>query len=352
MSLLEKLMKSGSDLVKSSVLSESDFFTEREETTTEIPALNIALGGEIDSGLRPGLTMISGASKSFKTCISLYIVAAYMKKHKDAVCLFYDNEYGSTPVYFKNFGIDIDRVIHCPIEQIEQLKFDLVNRIQNVTKKEHVIVFIDSVGNIASKKEVEDAIDEKSAADMTRAKSLKSMWRITTPMFMARNIPCIAINHIYMEQGSMYPKAVVSGGTGGVYASNTIWIITKSQEKDGNDLIGFTFTINIEKSRTVIEKSKVPLTVTFEGGINKYSGMMELALESGHLIKPKNGWYQMVDVDSGEVIEGNYRASATECEDVLGKIMKTESFRQFIKKKYQLGSMQFVTREEPDDEDD
>lgn len=337
MSLLDKLLKSGSDAVKASVLTDSEFFKNRIETHTSIPALNIALGGSLKSGLKSGLLMVSGASKSFKTCISLYMVSAYLKKYKDAVCIFYDTEFGATPSYFKNFGIDTDRVIHIPIEHIEQLKFDIVNRLKEVTKKERVIVFIDSVGNIASKKEVEDAIEEKSAADMTRAKALKSLWRITTPMFTMREIPCIAINHIYMEQG-MYPKAIVSGGTGGIYSSNDIWIITKSQEKDGTDLIGFTFTINIEKSRTVIEKSKIPLTVTFDGGINKYSGILDLALESGHIIKPKNGWYQRVDKITGEVIDRNYRAADTQNDECLGKVLECPKFDDFVQKKYQLNA--------------
>jgi len=337
MTLLEKLMKSGSDLVKASILSESDFFTDRAETVTDIPALNIALGGSVASGLQAGLTMVSGASKSFKTCISLYMVAAYMKKYKDAICVFYDSEFGSTPAYFKNFGIDIDRVLHIPVEHIEQLKFDMVNRLKDVKKKEHVIVFVDSVGNIASKKEVEDALEEKGAADMTRAKQLKSLWRITTPMFTMRDIPCIAINHIYMEQG-MYPKAIVSGGTGGIYSSNTIWIITKSQEKDGTDLVGFTFTINIEKSRTVIEKSKIPLTVTFDGGINKFSGILDLALESGHVMKPSNGWYQLVNKTTGELIGGKVRYDSTQSDNFLGTVLNDQSFVKFVKDKYQLNS--------------
>lgn len=347
MSLLDKLMKSGSDSVKASILSQSDFFNEDNGIATEIPALNIALGGSLDTGLKSGLLMISGESKSFKTCISLYLVAAYLKKHKDAICVFYDTEFGSTPTYFKNFGIDVDRVLHIPIEHIEQLKFDIVNRLKEVTKKDKVIVFIDSVGNIASKKEVEDALEEKSAADMTRAKALKSLWRITTPMFKLRDIPCVAINHIYMEQG-LWPRAIISGGSGGVYSSNDIWIITKSQEKDGGDLIGFTFKINIEKSRQVIEKSKIPLLVTFEGGINKYSGILDLAMESGHVVKPSNGWYQLVDKTTGEMIGGKVRAADTQTEEFLGKVLKDKTFYDFIKSRYQLNSSALSSKVEED----
>ena len=89
---------------------------------------------------------------------------------------------------------------------------------------------IDSIGNLASKKEVEDAENEKSVADMTRAKSLKSLFRIVTPHLTTKNIPCLAINHIYMTQ-EMYSKPIVSGGTGIYYSANQIFIISKSQEK-------------------------------------------------------------------------------------------------------------------------
>lgn len=133
-------------------------------------------------------------------------------------------------------------------------------------------------------------------------------------------------------------NGVVTHNTGGVYSSNTIWIITKSQEKDGGDLIGFTFTINIEKSRTVIEKSKIPLTVTFEGGINKYSGLLELAMQSGHVVKPSNGWYQLVDKETGELIGGKVRHVDTQSEEFLGVVLKSKSFEKFVKDTYQLNS--------------
>ena len=127
---------------------------------------------------------------------------------------------------------------------------------------------------------------------MTRAKSLKSLFRIVTPHLTTKNIPCLAINHIYMTQ-EMYSKPIVSGGTGIYYSANQIFIISKSQEKDGDQLAGFKFTINIEKSRYVKEKSKLPFTVLFDSGIMKWSSLFDLAQESGHIIKPKMGWHQL-----------------------------------------------------------
>lgn len=136
--------------------------------------------------------------------------------------------------------------------------------------------------------------------------------------------------HYVLENG------VVTHNTGGIYSSNDIWIISKAQEKDGTELVGFVYTINIDKSRTVIEKSKIPFTVTFKNGINKYSGIFDLAMEAGYIVKPKSGWYLTVDPDTGETSEKQMRQSEIEDGKFLDKILKSPSFDEFIKKKYQL----------------
>lgn len=334
MSLLDKLKKN-SKIKESSVLEESQFFNGKDMIPTEVPAINIALSGSLDGGLQPGLLMVAGPSKHFKSSISLVIASAYMKKYDDAVMIFYDSEFGSPKSYFQAFGIDTNRVIHSPITDIEQLKFDIMSQLDQIKKGDHVIILIDSIGNLASKKEVDDALNEKSAADMTRAKQLKSLWRMVTPHLTLKDIPLVAINHTYNEMG-LYPKAVVSGGTGGIYSSNDIWIIGRSQEKDGSDLSGYTFTINIEKSRTVKEKSKIPLTVMFDGGITKWSGLLDLAIESGLVIKPSMGWYQKIDPDTGELIDGKYRAKETNSGEFWESLLSSKSFNDSIKKKYKL----------------
>jgi len=210
MSLLEKMLKSGS-IKSASVLSKSTFFNAKESIPTDLPILNIAFSGSLDGGLLPGLTVVAGASKSFKTMLSLYCMKAYLDKYKDGVAILYDSEFGITPEYINSFDIDIERVVHIPIMNVEELKFDMVNRLNEIDKKDKVFIMIDSIGNLASKKEVEDAENEKSVADMSRAKQLKSLFRIITPHLTTKNIPCLAINHIYMTQ-EMYSKPIVSGG--------------------------------------------------------------------------------------------------------------------------------------------
>jgi hypothetical protein len=131
----------------------------------------------------------------------------------------------------------------------------------------------------------------------------------------------------------IYSKAVMSGGTGGMYSANQVFIIGKSQEKDGTDLIGWNFTINIEKSRFVREKSKFPFLVTFEGGIQKYSGLMEIALEGGFVSKPSNGWFAKVDRSTGEIGDKK-RMADTLCAEFWDPILLNQEFKDYVKSKY------------------
>ena len=215
MSVMDKLKKN-SKLKNTEVLSKSKFFTEKDMVPTKVPMVNVALSGSVDGGLTPGMTVLAGPSKHFKTSFALLMAAAYMDKYEDAVMLFYDSEFCSPQSYFESFGVDPSRVLHTPITNVEELKFDLIGQLENIEREDKVIVVIDSIGNLASKKELEDAINEKSVADMSRAKALKGLFRMTTPYLTMRDIPLLAINHTYQEIG-LFQKAVVSGGTGIYY---------------------------------------------------------------------------------------------------------------------------------------
>ena len=346
MSLLEKLQKVGT-IKQAAILSNSPFFNAKDCIQTNLPILNVAFSGSLSGGLVPGLTVFAGASKSFKTLLGLYCMKAYFDKYPDAVALVYDSEFGITPEYLSSNGINTSRVIHIPIEHIEMLKFDVVKRLEEIKRGDKVFLLVDSLGALSSKKEVEDALDEKSVTDMTRAKAIRSLLRIITPHLTMKDIPCIVINHIYQTM-ELYSKAVVGGGTAVMYSANQIFIISKSQEKDGSDLVGWNFTINIEKSRFVREKAKLPFTVKFEGGISKWSGLLDIALESGHIIKPSNGWYSKVNMATGELEDKKYRLKDTENKEFWSSIILDKTFDDWIKHNYQISNGTLLTVEDID----
>lgn len=344
--LLEKLKSAGS-IKLPETLAESSFFKPKDIIQTSIPIINVAFTGSLDGGLVSGLTTIAGPSRHFKSNLALVAIKAYMSKYPDAICLFYDSEFGITPEYLSAHGIDNTRVLHLPIEHIEQLKFDIAKKLEEIKKEDRVIILIDSVGNLASKKEVEDASDGKSVGDMTRAKTLKSLFRIITPHLTLKDIPCIAVNHTYETQ-EMFSKQVVSGGTGIMYSSNTVWIIGRSQDKSsGGDLEGYNFTINVEKSRFVKEKSKLIFQVKFDGGIDRYSGLLELAMEGGFVKKPTAVSYCIVDTSTGEILEKKWKEKDTHCKEFWTPVLSNKLFHEFVQNKYQLAvnSINFAEEE-------
>jgi len=243
MSILDKIKKNSS-IKESAILSQSKFFIDKDMIPTSVPAVNIALSGSLDGGLTPGLTMWAGPSKHFKTAFSLLMAKSYLDKYPESALLFYDSEFGTPQSYFDSFGIDTKRVLHTPLTDIEQLKFDVMQQLTQLDRNDKLIIIIDSIGNLASKKEIEDALAEKSVADMTRAKQVKSLFRMVTPHLNLKDIPMIVVNHTYMEIG-MFPKAIVGGGTGSYYSADNIFIIGRQQEKEGTEIVGYNFIINV-----------------------------------------------------------------------------------------------------------
>ena len=332
--IMDKLKKN-STIALTEVLSESQFFGETDVVSTDVPMMNVALSGSTEGGITPGLTVLAGPSKHFKTSFALKIASSYLENKKDAVLLFYDSEFGSPQSYFEQFNIPMDRVLHTPITNVEELKFDLIKQFEELEREDDVIVVIDSIGNLASKKELEDALNEKSVADMSRAKALKGLFRMSTPYLKMKNIPLIAVNHTYKEIG-LFPKDVVGGGTGIYYSADNIWIVGRQQDKTGTEIKGYHFIINIDKSRYVKEKSKIPISVSWEGGIQCYSGLLDVAVNGGYVVKPSNGWYMVVDKTTGETIGNKVREKDTLNVEFWTPIFETTDFKDYIKQTYSI----------------
>ena len=337
MSLMDKIKKN-STITDTASLRSSKIFGKKDTITTAIPFINVALSGDMDGGLTPGLTVLAGPSRHFKTLFALVMASAFLKKYSDGIVLFYDSEFGTPVKYFESMNIDQDRIVHTPISDLEQLKSDIMNQLKGVDRNDHICIIVDSIGNLASKKEVDDALDGKTVADMTRAKAIKSLFRMVTPHLTIKDIPMIAINHTYQTM-ELYSKAVVSGGTGIMYSADNVWIIGRQQDKDDKtkEMNGYHFIINVEKSRYAKEKSKIPISVSYENGINKWSGFLENALEAKIIGKPIPGRYERIDK------EGNFFGQRYKEDDIIDNtelwedVLRTTNFKEFVKDKYYSG---------------
>jgi len=345
MSLSDRLKKN-STIKDTALIMDSKVFGKKDLTPTKIPILNVALSGSIDGGFGAGSTVFAGPSKHFKTLFVLVCAKAFQDKNPDGVILWYDSEFGSPPDYFSSMGIDLNRVVYTPITNIEQLKFDIAKQLDGINRGDKVFIAIDSLGNLASKKEIEDALNENSAADMTRAKQMKSFFRIVTPQLTLKDIPMFSINHTYKTM-EMYAKDIVSGGTGITYSSDNVYIIGRRQSKEGKELVGNEFVIRVEKSRFVREKSEFPVMVKFKGGIEQFSGLLEIALEGGYVVKPNNGWYQRANPKTGETLEeGKHREKDTVVKEFWQLVFEKTDFAQFITDRYKIGTLDMLKDQE------
>ena len=331
-SIMDKLKKNSK--LDADVLTKSKYYGKKDQAPTDVPMMNVALSGSVDGGLSPGVTILAGPSKHFKTNFALKLASAYMKKYPEAVMLFYDSEFGAPQSYFDMFDIDMERVLHTPIVNLEELKFDLVSQLENLEKGDKVIIVVDSLGQLASKKEVDDALAEKSTQDMTRAKVMKSVFRMITPHLSMKDIPFIGIAHTYDTQ-EMFSKKVVSGGAGLYYSADDIWILGRRQNKEGTSIVGYDFVINVEKSRYVREKTNIPISVTWEGGVDAYSGLLDVALAGQFVVKPSNGWYSKVDQETGEVEDKKYRAKEL-TEEFWSDILASDKFKEFVEENFKI----------------
>lgn len=294
-SLLEKLLKNTSSK-HTSVLTKSKVYSNKPHISTSVPMINVALGGELDGGLPPGILTIAGPSRHFKTGYALIMIEAFQRKYPNGYCLFYDSEFGTPPAYFENFGIDMDRIIHTPITDVEELKFDITKQINSIEKGDEFMIVVDSIGNLASKKEVDDAAEQKSVADMSRAKQIKSLFRIVTPHLNLKNIPLVVVNHTYMEQG-MYPKAIVGGGC---VSPDTLIAMADGTFKEISKIVAGEFVKTLEGPKevehiwdpdTLQEGTPECYEVEFEDGTKIYCS------ESHRFMLENKKWIEVQDID-------------------------------------------------------
>lgn len=336
MSLAKKFLKAAGKDSNVSIMSNSEFRVKKIAYKTSVAVINAMMSGDIDGGVMPGTTVVCGDSRTFKSGYCLANVKSFLDEKPSGICLFYDSEFGSGGL-FESYGIDQDRVIHIPFTTVEDLKISISNMLNEIAVGDDVIIYIDSIGMVASKKETEDAMDGKVVADMTRAKAINSLFRIITPQLTLKSIPLFVINSFYADMSSPYAEPILRGGKGIFLAADTILFVTRSQDKDAEGLHGWNFNYTAMKSRYVKEKSKFSLNVRYDQGINENSGLFDWAVECGIVYSEKQGFYKLNLV--GWDGEKSWRRAALEAEPkFFSDLKKNDSLKKWVKDKYMLES--------------
>jgi len=147
--------------------------------------------------------------------------------------------------------------------------------------KRPMLMCLDSLGMLSTTKEVEDTSSGKETRDMTRAQVLKAAFRVLTLKLGKAKIPMVITNHTYDVVGSMFPTKEMGGGSGLKYAASSIVYLSKKKEKDGTEVIGNIIHCKNHKSRLTQENKMVDVRLTYNKGLDKYYGLLDLAIKYG-----------------------------------------------------------------------
>ena len=258
--------------------------------------LNAQLSGSIYGGIPNNrVTAIAGEQATGKTFYAIGIASTFLDDHPDGAVFYFDSEAAATPDLFRDRGLDPSRVWHFPIDTIEEFRTQMIRILDNLLKtpekdRKPLLVILDSLGMLASNKEMEDAMNDKQVRDMTKSQTIKSVFRIITSKLGKLKIPMIVTNHTYKTMNPYGDPTDMGGGSGLKYAASTIITLTKSKEKDSSkEVIGNIIKVKTYKSRLTKENTQIATRLFFDSrGLDEYYGLLELGEKHGIFIRKGN----------------------------------------------------------------
>ncbi len=258
--------------------------------------LNAQLSGSIYGGIPNNrVTAIAGEQATGKTFYAIGIASTFLNDHPDGAVFYFDSEAAATPDLFRDRGLDPARVWHFPIDTIEEFRTQMIRILDNLLKtpekdRKPLLVILDSLGMLASQKELQDAMDDKQVRDMTKSQTIKSVFRIITSKLGKLKIPMIVTNHTYKTMNPYGDPTDMGGGSGLKYAASTIITLTKSKEKDSSkEVIGNIIKVKTYKSRLTKENTQIATRLFFDSrGLDQYYGLLELGEKYGIFIRKGN----------------------------------------------------------------
>jgi RecA/RadA recombinase len=248
-------------------------------------ALNALLSGSIFGGMPSNkITAIAGEAATGKTFFALGIVKAFLDKNKDAGVIYFESESALTKDLVESRGIDSKRMVIVPVATVQEFRHQSIKVIdkyleQGEEKRNPLMFVLDSLGMLSTTKEMEDTAEGKETRDMTRSQIVKAAFRVLTLKLGKAKVPMIMTNHTYDVIGSMFPQKEMGGGSGLKYAASNIVYLSKRKEKDGTQVIGNIIHCKNYKSRLTKENAMIDVRLTYDKGLDKYYGLLDLAIK-------------------------------------------------------------------------
>ena len=261
--------------------------------------LNSLLSGSVNGGLPSNkITALAGESATGKTYFLMGIVKNFLDKDPDADVVYFESESAITKSMIVERGIDAERLSVWPVTTVQEFRHQAIQVLdtylaQDESDRKPLFLCLDSLGMLSTTKEIEDTTDGKETRDMTRAQVLKAAFRVLTLKLGRAKVPMVVTNHTYESMG-LFSTKEMGGGSGLKYAASSIIYLSKKKEKDGTEVIGNIIHCKNHKSRLTIENKMVDVRLTYDKGLDRYYGLLELAEKYG-VFKKVSTRYELPD---------------------------------------------------------
>jgi len=262
--------------------------------------LNALMSGSIYGGLPSNkITALAGESATGKTYFLMGIVKSFLDKNSNAGVIYFESESAVTRNMVIDRGIDPKRMVVFPVTTVQEFRTQALKVLdgylaQNESERNPLFLCLDSLGMLSTTKEVEDTADGKETRDMTRAQVLKAAFRVLTLKLARAKVPLVVTNHTYDVVGSMFPTKEMGGGSGLKYAASSIIYLSRRKEKEGTEVIGNIIHCKNHKSRLTKENKVVDVRLTYDKGLDRYYGLLELA-EKYEIFKKVSTRFELPD---------------------------------------------------------
>jgi RecA/RadA recombinase len=245
------------------------------------------------------ITAIAGESATGKTFFLMGMVKSFLDSDPNAGVIFFESESAITKQMVVDRGIDSKRMVIMPVTTVQEFRTQSLKVLDkymeiDLLERQPMFMCLDSLGMLSTTKEVEDTAEGKETRDMTRAQVLKAAFRVLTLKLGRAKVPMVLTNHTYDVVGSMFPQKEMGGGSGLKYAASSIIYLSKRKEKDGTEVVGNIIHCKNHKSRLTKENKMVDVKLTYDKGLDKYYGLLELA-EKYEIFKKVSTRFELPD---------------------------------------------------------
>lgn len=213
------------DIVKSVASESTEVLTEAtsqdvEWIDTGSYTLNALVSGTIYGGIsNKHITAYAGEQATGKTFFTLNAVQHFLKLNPNNTVFYFETENAPLKQICEDRGIDTDRIILIKPETVEHMRelamkvLSKYNEVKDVNKPNMMFV-LDSLGNLPTRKEIDDGESGSDKRDMTRAGQIRSLFRSIALRLERANCPMIVTNHTYEQVGCLVGETLVARDDG------------------------------------------------------------------------------------------------------------------------------------------